>query len=80
MVLLASHDAAVRAQQRTAPAHALYTNDNLTETFGFSNGPLFVIQDEHHRVKYLGTGTLAWLNPLMQAERLIDSNLVDTAP
>jgi hypothetical protein len=55
--------------------HAIHTTDDLLELFGFSNGPLFVIRDSQLRVKYLGTGTAAWLNPQRQAERPLNANL-----
>jgi hypothetical protein len=77
LLLLKSNTPPAPAKQpATTPAvHALYTTDDLLEVFGFSNGPLFLVRDNQRRVKYLGTGTSAWLNPQRQAERLIQANL-----
>jgi hypothetical protein len=81
MLLLKLKNTAVPTKQpATRVVHALYTTDDLLEVFGFSSGPLFVIRDGEHKVKFLGAGTSAWLNPQRQAERLISSNLIDKEP
>ncbi len=77
MIVLKAPAVAAPAQPQVPAAtiHALYTKDDLLETFGFSNGPLFLVRDAQQKVKYLGNGSSAWLHPQMQAERLIHSSL-----
>lgn len=72
VIVRAATSVASQMRQPISPAaHAIYTDTDLIDRFGFSSGPLFFVQDEQHRVQFLGTGTTAWLNPQMQAERLL---------
>ncbi|WP_157178262.1 hypothetical protein [Terriglobus roseus] len=71
LVLIGTRPAPAKRTANPPSIRADYTNDALLETLSMESGPALVLLGADHRVRWVGTGAAAWLNPQQQAEILL---------